>query len=36
MVAEAREVDAVLFRLELFGMLAFAAVVDLERVVIAS
>ena len=35
MVAEAREVDAVFLALELFGVFAFFAVVDLERVVVA-
>jgi hypothetical protein len=35
MVAEAREVDAVLLALELLGVFAFFAVVDLKRVVVA-
>jgi hypothetical protein len=35
MVAEAREVDAVFLRLQLFGVLAFFTVVDLEGIVVA-
>ena len=35
MVAEAREVDAILLALKLLCVLAFLAVVDLEGVVVA-
>ncbi len=35
MVTEARKMDAVFLTLKLFGVLAFLAVVDLERVVVA-
>jgi len=35
MVAEARKVDAILLALKLLCVLAFLAVVDLERVVVA-
>ena len=34
MVGEARQVDTILLRLELFGVLALFAVVDLEGVVV--
>ena len=35
MVAEARKMDAILLTLELLGVLAFFAVVDLEGIVVA-
>jgi hypothetical protein len=35
MVTEARQMHAVLLALELLGVLAFFAIVDLERVVVA-